>query len=118
MSALRPLAALALTAVLTVAGCATAGNVRDPFQDSVSDEEILLTVENNDFRDATIHVYWGGVKSRAGRVLGKTSETFRLRWRHDWARLGIDFLGGGGYQSEELPVDPGDHLNFVIMIGF
>lgn len=112
-------AALALVAVLATSACAattqTAGG--DPFEGSTQRDEILLTVENNDFRDATIHVYWNGLRTRAGIVTGKTTETFRLPWRSEWAHIGVDFLGGGGYETEQVPVNPGEHLNFVIMIG-
>jgi hypothetical protein len=40
-----------------------------------------------------------------------------MRWRSEWAHLGVDFLGRGGYETERVPVYPGDHLNFVIMVG-
>ncbi|HUP53485.1 MAG TPA: hypothetical protein VM198_13475 [Longimicrobiales bacterium] len=111
-------AALALATVLAAAGCSPAQEAPgSPFDGSRGSEEVLLTVENNDFRDATIHVYWNGMRTRAGTVTGKTSETFRLRWGGEWAHFGVDFLGSGGYETERVPVDPGDHLNFVIMVG-
>jgi hypothetical protein len=111
--------ALALVTVLVTTGCASAlpETEGSPFDGTRGSEDVLLTVENNDFRDATIHVYWNGVKTRAGTVTGKTSQTFRMRWRSEWAHLGVDFLAGGGYETERLPVYPGDHLNFVIMAG-
>ncbi|MEX2048911.1 MAG: hypothetical protein WEB90_04975 [Gemmatimonadota bacterium] len=78
-------------------------------------DEVLLTVENNDFRDATIYVSWNGARRRAGTVTGKSSETFRMDWRSEWVQLQVDFLGGGGYTTERVDVVQGDHLNFVIM---
>jgi hypothetical protein len=111
-------AALALVTALAAAGCSTTQEAEgSPFDGSRASEDIQLTVENNDFRDATIHVYWNGMRTRAGIVTGKTSETFRMRWRSEWAHLGVDFLGRGGYETERVPVYPGDHLNFVIMVG-
>ena len=112
-------AALALIALL-VSACATTPEQSadgSPFESRGWSEEVLLTVENNDFRDATIDLYWNGMRTRAGIVAGKSTETFRVRWRSEWARIGVDFLGSGGYETEEVPVDPGDHLNFTIMVG-
>jgi len=109
-----PLGSLALAAL--VAGCASVQEPRpDPFSASPTSDEVWLTVENNDFRDATIHAVWNGVRRRVGTVTGKTSETFRMDWRSEDVQLAIDFLGGGGYLSERVPVTQGDHLNFVIM---
>jgi hypothetical protein len=106
-------------ALALLTGCAstpeTPGN-GDPFGDvgGVS-EDVLLTVENNDFRDASIYAIWNGMRRRVGSVTGKTSQTFRMEWRSEEIQLAIDFLGGGDYVSERVPVTQGDHLNFVIM---
>jgi hypothetical protein len=108
-----------VVALVTLAGCASSPTTRasvDPFGDAgAGSEEVLLTVENNDFRDASIYAIWNGVRRRVGSVTGKTSETFRMEWRSEDIQLEIDFLGGGDYVSERVPVTQGDHLNFVIM---
>jgi hypothetical protein len=52
-----------------------------------------------------------------GSVTGMTSQTFRMSWRSEEIQLEIDFVGGGGYVSERVPVTQGDHLDFVIMAG-
>lgn len=98
----------------TACGTTQAAN---PFEPAPHDEDVFLTVENNDFRDATIYAYWNGVRDRVGMVVGKTSETFRMEWRSEEIQLGIDFVGGGGYRTETLDVWSGDHLNFVILPG-
>lgn len=114
MRALR--LSLALLTLASVAACGTTQEAPgSPFEGTAGSEEILITVENNNFRDATVHVYWNGLRTRAGTVIGKSTETFRLQWKSEWAHLGVDFLGGGGYETETVPVNPGDHLNFVIM---
>jgi len=106
---------------LGMAGCASmsepaAQGARDPFEVARSGtDDVLLTVENNDFRDATIYVLWNGARRRAGAVTGKSTETFRMEWRSEWVQLQVDFLGGGGYTTERVDVLQGDHLNFVIM---
>jgi hypothetical protein len=109
---------LAVFALLT--GCASTPDTEErvnPFGDGdgAASEDVLLTVENNDFRDASIYANWSGVRRRVGSVTGKTSETFRMEWRAEEIQLEIDFLGGGDYVSERVPVTQGDHLNFVIM---
>lgn len=110
---------LALVTAIAAAGCSTTQETEgSPFDGSRGSEEVLLTVENNDFYDANIHLSWGGMRTRAGTVTGKTSETFRLEWKHEWAQIAVDFVGGGrDYVSERVGVLPGDHLNFVIMAG-
>jgi hypothetical protein len=110
------LACVLLAGALT--GCASTGDPggrTDPFSAAATSDEVLLTVENNDFRDASIYAIWSGVRRRIGSVTGKTSETFRMTWRSEDIQLEIDFLGGGGYVSERVPVTQGDHLNFVIL---
>ena len=115
----RPLVALALGAVMAISGCSTTPEAEgSPFDGSRGASDVLLTVENNDFQDATIHLYWNGLRTRAGMVTGKTTETFRLPWRSEWAYIEVDFIGARqDYQSERVDIYPGDHLNFVIMAG-
>jgi hypothetical protein len=110
---------LALAAMTAAAGCSTTQEAEgSPFDGTRGSEDVLLTVENNDFQDATIHLYWNGMRTRAGMVIGKTTETFRLDWRGEWAYIEVDFIGASqDYQSERVDVNPGDHLNFVIMAG-
>lgn len=105
---------------LSVAGCATTGqpDEGDPFARTGGPaDDVMLTVANNDFRDASIYAVWNGSRTRVGSVTGKTSQTFRMRWRSQDLRLHIDFLGAGEYTSEMVGVNEGDHLNFVIMPG-
>jgi hypothetical protein len=113
----RALAPVAL-AVITLTGCAPNREVqRNPFA-AGGGENVLLTVQNNDYLDATIHVYWNGMRTRAGMVTGKTTETFQLRWQSEWAFLEVDFIGArDDYRSDRIDVYPGDHLDFVIMPG-
>jgi hypothetical protein len=94
------------------------GSSADPFDGPRGSEEpVLLSVENNDFRDATIIAHWNGVRDRVGMVTGKTTETFSMRWRSELIQLEIDFVGGAGYLTESIDVWAGDHLNYVIMPG-
>ena len=103
----------------TVAGCAGGGP--NPFTAPASNgsdsgyEDVRLTVENRDFRDATIYAYWNTSRRRVGFVVGKTSRTFQMRWLAEEVQLEVDFVGRGGFRSETMSVSPGDHLSFLIM---
>ena len=117
---IEPTLIILLVAVF-FSSCQTAQNegVEDAFVASGPEqsEVVLLTVENNDFRDANIFAFWDGVRDRVGFVTGKTSRTFRMKWRSERVQIGVDFVGRGGQRSGNVDVWPGDHLNYVIMIG-
>jgi hypothetical protein len=111
------LAGLLLTALV---GCATTTEERSPDVFSAADgveEDVLITIQNNDFRDATLYAYWNGVKDRVGMVIGKTSETFRMEWRSEVVHFEVNFIGRGGFRTEPIDVWEGDHLDFVIPVG-
>lgn len=110
---------IVLAAALTVAACAS--SQRSNVMQSASgfgEEEVQITIQNNDFRDATIYAYWNGVKDRIGMVTGKTTDSFETQWRSEEVQLEVDFVGGGGFYSDRMPVYQGDHLDFVILPQF
>lgn len=116
----RRFSVLALTLVVGACAAGAPGSQPrvDPFDTARADsDDVLLTVQNNDFRDASIYALWNGVKRRVGSVTGLTSQTFRMSWQGEVIQLEIDFLGGGGFMSERMSVTQGDHLDFVIMAG-
>ena len=118
MNASRSTSALTLLMLATAASACATARTDSPFRaGGEQDENVLLTVDNGDFRDATIYAYWNGMKDRVGMVVGKTSETFRMRWRSEAIRLEVDFVGGGGYRTDIVDVWAGDHLNFQILPG-
>lgn len=110
--------AAALLLCVGLSGCAAhQQEVDDPFRISSGDgDDVQLTVENHDFRDATIYAYWNGMRDRIGMVTGKTTKTFQMRWRSEDLQLRIDFVGGGGHRTETIGVWEGDHLHYVIRI--
>lgn len=110
--------ALGLAVVSAPAACATGQATESPFRTGrTGDEEVRLTVRNNDYRDATIYAYWNGARARVGMVIGKTEETFTMRWRSEDIQLEVDFVGGGGFRTEVVAVYRGDHLEFHIPVG-
>ena len=115
-----PLGVALGTALVLVAGACAGGRAAVPSPFVAGDEAtILLTVDNQDFRDATVYADWNGVRQRVGMVIGKTTETFTVPWREYEVRLEVDFIGGGELKvADPMPVWPGDHLDFVIMPGW
>jgi hypothetical protein len=116
-SSLRAIA-LAIAVLSACTACVTGNATENPFRAGrTGDEEVRLTVRNNDYRDATIYAYWNGARDRVGMVVGKTEETFTLRWRGEEIQLEVDFVAGGRYRTEVVPVYRGDHLEFHIPVG-
>jgi len=109
---------------LLLTACASAGSATpDPFGDE-TEQDILVTVHNNDRRPATIYAYWDGLRQRVGSVTGNKTQTFRVRWRNDRVQIGHELLasravgGASDYadsgRSQSIFVSRGDHLNYVI----
>ena len=77
---------------------------------------VRLTVQNNDFKDATVYAVWdSGNRRRIGMVTGKTSATFTFDWVSHRMHIQADFVAGDGFTSDEIEVWEGDHLDLVIM---
>jgi len=94
----------------------TAASSGDPFAEVPgAGGPVRFTIQNNDFRDASVYGYWNGVRERIGSVTGKTIKTFETDWKSETFSFFVDFVGGGEYHSETIEVWPGDHLDFVIM---
>ena len=101
----------------TTAACVSSRTVDSPFRSGQSEgDQVMLTVQNHNYQDATIYAYWNGVRDRVGMVIGKTEETFSMRWRSEEIQLEVDFVGGGGYFTEIVSVYRGDHLEFRIPV--
>lgn len=111
--------AFATALVLASAACAPRAPVSVPFNGGGGDPMMRLTVDNQDFRDATIYVNWNGTRQRIGTVTGKTTETFTFEWRDYELRLEVDFLGGGEMKlGNRISVQPGEHIDFIILPGW
>lgn len=113
----RFLSLLLLFSATLLSGCASSGP--NPFQEGAGgDRTIQVTIDNQNFNDATIRAHWrGGSEMRVGTVNGNSSETFTLRHRSDVVRFEVDFLAGGGYMGNSISVSPGDHLRMVVRSG-
>lgn len=110
-----PNIATTLLLAALVASCSV-GGVRNPFAGGPTGERtITLDVRNNNFDDATIYVFRGGERVRAGVVTGKTSETFRIPWGAARSfQVVIDLLGGGRCVTRELRIEAGAHIEVQV----
>jgi hypothetical protein len=107
-------------ALLIVGATACAGRTAgpDPFTSGPGGRAgpVLLTVDNQDFRDATIYANWNGRKRRLGTVTGETRRTFEMQWLDYELSLEVDFLGGGEIKTgQRISVLPGEHIDYIIM---
>ena len=114
--------ALAIMAAVLGSGCAAAnelagGNVADPMAPNDKFGSVVrLTVQNNDFKDATVYAVWdSGNRRRIGMVTGKTSATFTFDWVSHILSIEADFVAGEGFVSDPIEVWEGDHVDLVIM---
>lgn len=117
LSRVRTRTALGIVFVLALGACATAAPPSTPFQ-GTREQGVLVTVDNQDYRDATIFANWNGPRQRIGMVVGKTTETFSMPWRDFEVRFEVDFVGGGAMKTDPIPVAAGDHIDFVIPAGW
>jgi hypothetical protein len=110
---------LCAVVLVSVVACAGRGTAPAAFGDASENPVVTITVQNDDYSDATIYANWRGVRRRVGMVIGKTTETFVTPWRDYDVVLEVDFVGGGGMRAAaEFSVNPGDHLDFIIMPGW
>ena len=102
--------------------CASSARAVDPFATPSPDREpgeerIVFTIDNRDYRDATVNAWWDGLRTRVGSVGGNSTQTFRVRWRGDRLYFALDFIAGGEIRSQGLIVSPGDHVQLNILPG-
>lgn len=120
-TAMTPTAAVRLLvltlALIWTAGCgAFAGGARNPFAGGPQGERtISVGVRNDNFADATVYVFRGGERIRAGVVVGKGNQTFRIGWTSTRTfRAEIDLLGGGRCLTREIQMAPGDRVDLRV----
>jgi hypothetical protein len=106
-----------LTVVLLASaiGCHR-GRDLPPMMGRGRNEPVKLTVQNQRFEDAAIYANWrGGKRQRVGLAIGTTSTTFEFPWVSEIITFDVDFIAADGYQVDAIEVNPGDHLDLVIL---
>jgi hypothetical protein len=98
-----------------LAACGSTNN-EEPFNPAPAGAETIdVTIENQNFYDATITALWeGGSRERLGSVTGLTTQTFTVEARSDAVRFEVDFLAGGDFVGELIPANPGDHIELTL----
>ena len=115
----QPFRARAAVAVLALAlsGCFSGwGRPDNPFRPGDSPPvDIRVSVENQNFSDATIYAVRGGQRTRLGDVTGLSESTFtmRLEYAIDLYFEG-SLVGRQSCRTSSIPVNPGDHVRVRI----
>jgi len=114
----RPL--VLLPALLAFGGCGPglrAGGGSNPFASAPARATtVKVTVQNSDFRDATLYAQWQGAQRvRVGFIVGKTTETFTMEWHSPMVEFTADFVAGETLYLDSIEVTEEDHLDIVIL---
>jgi hypothetical protein len=106
---------LVLAAALGAAGCASRGRAIEPS----ASQDIQVTVENQNFKDAVVYAIWGaGPRDRLGMVTGNSTQTLTTRMRGTTdLRIEVDFIAGDDVVTQSMGVFQGDHVHVVIPPG-
>jgi hypothetical protein len=104
-----------LALLLVAAGCASSAR---PSEGGGS-EEVSITVENQNFKDAVVYAIWGaGPRDRLGMVTGNSTQTFSTEAQATGeVRVEVDFIGGGPVATQSMGVFEGDDIRVVIPPG-
>jgi hypothetical protein len=96
---------LVILLAIVVAGCSSRrgsqGNSYPP---------IKVTVENQNFYDATVYLSWRGDRRRLGVVGGNQRETFESPWFGPEVTIQIDLLAGNRRSADPVGISPGEEL--------
>ena len=104
-----------LALVVTVAGCAGAAEVSNPFErGGAASRSIQIDVVNNNFNEATVRAV-SRMERRLGIVPGNGRESFTLAWPTvDDLRIRIDVLAGDRFTTNRVSVAAGDRVHLTI----
>jgi len=108
-----------LAAFALLAGCAGKRSGGNAFSGPDAEQEVKIFVTNLAFMDATIYAITNAGRIRLGRVGGTKEAVLTMPCRMPTQlSLEIDILAGPRCYTEELWVDPGDHLDLTLQNDF
>jgi len=97
-------------------GCSRNSRPAPMFRAASGSGSVMVTIQNNDFKDATIYANWAGTtRRRVGLSVGKTTQTFDLEWKSEIVQFEADFIAGRTFTFDPINVWEGDHLELIIM---
>ena len=97
-------------------GCSRSSRPAPMFRAASGSGSVMVTIQNNDFKDATIYANWAGTtRRRGGLSVGKTTQTFDLEWKSEIVQFEADFIAGRTFTFDPINVREGDHLELIIM---
>lgn len=108
--------AAALIAALLNAAC-FASRQKDENSGPAPNNELIVSVQNNNWRDVTIYAVQNGRRVRLGTVSSHERAVLTLPAAFGGAgslRLLLDPIGGNAYLTEPIALRPGDMLDLVI----
>ncbi len=107
-----------LLLTLLFAGCASHHGTSQTTTAAANNTPVELEVENHNWSDIVIYLVRGAQRQRLGMVtaLGNTVFTFSYRrlGNSGDARLSAHAIGGSGYTSESLLVQPGQTIKWTL----
>jgi hypothetical protein len=107
-----PILALGLL-LAALAGCGILWS-RDE-ADGPVDDNIYVRIENQNFYDATIHIFWNSERRRLGWVVGNTEETFTTPYRFGaLLSFEVTLLAGPSFTTDPMSVGPGEEVIVTI----
>jgi hypothetical protein len=105
---------LTLAVALAAGGCASRGRAIEPG----AANEVQVTVDNQNFKDAVVYAVWGGgPRDRLGMVTGKSTQTLTAPFKTGDLRIEVDFIAGDDVLTESLGVFQGDQIHVTIPPG-
>lgn len=112
-------AAGALALLVALSGCALVHPGHGHGQQGAPKprKPVSLEVQNQDFNDADIFTVIAGESTQLGTVTGETTGHFTFPWTIQDVSLAIHLIGGGGYMTRSIAVDPGDSLLLILQPG-
>ncbi len=98
-----------LVPVLLTGACGLWGRHKGP-----EPEPVVLSVENQNFNDATIYAIIRDTRFRLGTVNGHSTDRFNVPNRPNDVQFEIHLLASQTHLTEPITVFPGDELVLVI----
>lgn len=108
--------ATALTVAALMTGCASSG--QDQGSENQGPDRVTLTVDNQNWQDATVYLVGNGPRVRLGTVSTNGSDRFILPRNlsaHGTIRLAVDLIGSSSSTiTDPIMVDSGSDVRWTI----